>query len=153
MTDQIITVGVDGSKSSLEALRFALDEAQLRDATVRAVTAWQVQEIYAADSGALFPEERAGYEKRATELQDKAVESVTRGREESPPIERQIVRAEPGQALVEYSRDATLLVVGTEHKGILKRVAVGSTSAYCSRRSRVPVVVVPYVDPELYGDD
>jgi nucleotide-binding universal stress UspA family protein len=62
MTDQIITVGVDGSKSSLEALRFALDEAQLRDATVRAVTAWQVQEIYAADSGALFPEERAGYE-------------------------------------------------------------------------------------------
>jgi nucleotide-binding universal stress UspA family protein len=64
-----------------------------------------------------------------------------------------IVRAEPGQALVELSRDAALLGVGTEHKGIMKRVVIGSTSAYCSRRSRVPVVVVPYVDQELYGSD
>jgi hypothetical protein len=46
-----------------------------------------------------------------------------------------------------------MLVVGTEHKGALKRVAAGSTSAYCNKYSRVPVVVVPFVDQELHRED
>jgi nucleotide-binding universal stress UspA family protein len=151
MTGQVITVGVDGSSSSSDALRFAISEAQLRHATVRAVTAWQSATIYAGDSGALFPDELAAYEKQAGELQDLAIESVTRGQRDLPEIERRVVRGHPGQVLVELARDAVLLVVGTEHKGITKRVVVGSTSAFCSRHAKIPVVVVPFVAKELYG--
>ena len=36
-----VIVGVDGSAESREALRWALEEARLRGATVRAVYAWR----------------------------------------------------------------------------------------------------------------
>lgn len=52
-----------------------------------------------------------------------------------------------------FPRHAALLVVGTEHKGLVKRAAVGSTSAYCTRFSKIPVAVVPFVDQELHGLD
>ena len=37
----MIVVGVDHSEGAKEALRFAFEEAQLRQATLRAVHAWQ----------------------------------------------------------------------------------------------------------------
>ena len=91
--------------------------------------------------------------KSATTVQDRAIELALQAVEEGPLIERRIVRGRPGQALVALSADASLLVVGTEHKGALKRVVVGSTSAHCAKYSRVPVVVVPFVDPDLYHDE
>jgi nucleotide-binding universal stress UspA family protein len=142
MRSQFITVGVGASASSSAALRFAVEEAWRRQCGVRVVTAWQAGTIYA---GELFPEERAVYEKKATELQDKTLRSVIDGSRKLPLIERRFVRGERGPALVELSHDAGLLVVGIEHKGILKRAAVGSTSGYCARHSQVPVVVVPFV--------
>lgn len=151
MNGQVVTVGVDGSKSSLEALRFAVEEARLRHGTVRAVTAWQVDTLYAGYGGALLEEEDAAHEKAATELQDKAIQIVLRDTDDAPLIERRVVRGHPAQSLVDLSRDAALLVVGTEHKGLVKRAAVGSTSAYCSRFSKVPVAVVPFVDQQLHG--
>lgn len=153
MNSQVITVGVDGSKSSSDALRFALAEGKLRGGTVRAVTAWQADTLYAGYGGILLQEENAAHEKAATELQDRAIEAVLRETDDAPVIERQVVRGDPGHVLVELSRHAALLVVGTEHKGLVKRAAVGSTSAYCTRFSKVPVAVVPFVDQELHGLD
>jgi nucleotide-binding universal stress UspA family protein len=152
MTNRFITVGVDGSASSSAALRLAVEEARVRQCGVRVVTAWQAATIYAADSGALFPEERTAYERKAAELQEQAVRSVTGDGEELPLIERRLVRGDPGPALVALSHDADLLAVGTEHKGILKRVTAGSTSVYCIRHSQVPVVVVPFVTKEQVVD-
>src|SRR5215470_6299094 len=37
-----IVVGVDGSEGSLAALRFAIEEAKIRGAEVKAVSAWHV---------------------------------------------------------------------------------------------------------------
>ncbi len=154
MHGRVITVGVDGSKASKAAVQFALEEAKLRGATVRAVTAWEADTAYAARGFPLLDEERASHVKSATTVQDRAIELALQTVEDAPSIERMIVRGRPGQALVELSADASLLVVGTEHKGALKRVVVGSTSNHCAKYSRVPVVVVPFVDPELYpGED
>lgn len=154
MHGKVITVGVDGSKASTTAMQFALEEAKLRSATVRAVTAWESDTAYAARGFPLLDEERAAHVKSATAVQDKAIELALQAMSDAPSIERRIVRGRPGQALVALSADAGLLVVGTEHKGVLKRVVVGSTSAHCAKYSRVPVVVVPFVDPDLYrGED
>ncbi len=154
MHEKFITVGVDGSRASTAALQFALDEAKLRGAEVRAVTAWEADTVYAARGFPLLDEERAAHVKSATAVQEKGVQAALRAVEDAPPIQRKIVRGRPGHALVELSADAVMLVVGTEHKGALKRVVVGSTSAHCAKYSRVPVVVVPYVDPDLYlGED
>jgi nucleotide-binding universal stress UspA family protein len=40
--ERVIVVGVDGSKSSSEALKWAAEEARLRGATLKVVRAWQV---------------------------------------------------------------------------------------------------------------
>lgn len=154
MEGKVITVGVDGSKASTTAVQFALEEAKLRGTTVRAVTAWEAESYYAARGFPLLDEERDALVKSATSVQDKAIELALQAVEDPPSIERRIVRGRPGQALVQLSADAACLVVGTEHKGALKRVVVGSTSAHCAKYSRVPVVVVPFVDPDLYrGED
>lgn len=153
MDGQVITVGVDGSKASMTAVQFALEEAKLRGATVRAVTAWEVDTAYAARGFPLLDEERAAQVKSATAVQDRAIERALQAVEDPPSIERRIVRGRPGHVLVELSADAGLLVVGTEHKGALKRVVVGSTSNHCTKYSRIPVVVVPFVDSDLYRDE
>jgi nucleotide-binding universal stress UspA family protein len=41
-----IVVGVDGSPSSLQALRWAVDQGALTGATVQAVIAWHVPNLY-----------------------------------------------------------------------------------------------------------
>src|SRR5690242_20834522 len=84
MTGAVITVGVDSSKSSADALRFAIEEARLRGATIRAVTAWQADTIYAGYGGVLLQEENAAHEKAATELQDNAIAAVARGLDDVP---------------------------------------------------------------------
>ncbi len=151
MSGQVITVGVDGTTSSAEAVRFALEEARLRGGTVRAVTVWETDTFYTGRGFALLEEERTAHEKAASELQDRAIQVVLREAADAPTIERRVVQGDPGYALVDLSRDAVLLVVGTEHKGALKRVVVASISAYCTRYSKTPVVVVPFVDHTLRG--
>jgi nucleotide-binding universal stress UspA family protein len=42
----VIVVGVDGSKCSLEALRWAARQAEMTGAELQAVTAWSLPEIY-----------------------------------------------------------------------------------------------------------
>ena len=153
MHGEVITVGVDGSRASAAAVQFALEEAKLRGATVRAVTAWEAETAYAARGFPLLDEERSALVKSATAVQEKTLRLALEAVEDTPMIERKVVRGRPGQALVELSADASLLVVGTEHKGPLKRVVVGSTSAHCAKYSRIPVVVVPFVDPDLYQDE
>ncbi len=154
MDGQVITVGADGSRASTTAVQFALEEAKLRGAAVRVVTAWESDSAYSARGFPLLDEERAALVKSATAVQDRAIENALQAVEDPPSIVRRVVRERPGKALVALSVDSGMLVVGTEHKGALKRVVVGSTSAYCAKYSRVPVVVVPFVDPDLYrGED
>src|SRR5438876_1010691 len=45
---RVIVVGVDHSEPSRAALRFAIDEARLREATLRAVHVWQLGYMGAA---------------------------------------------------------------------------------------------------------
>jgi Universal stress protein family len=51
----VIVVGVDHSAGAKEALRFALEEARLRKATLRAVHAWQFGYIGASGLEGLLP--------------------------------------------------------------------------------------------------
>ena len=49
-----IVVGVDGSESSAQALRWAVDEARRRDATLEVVMTWEYPALYATASHAVM---------------------------------------------------------------------------------------------------
>ena len=52
----------------------------------------------------------------------------------------------PGPVLVAESRDAQLLVIGTQEHTGLRRAVLGSVSHYCLSHARAPVVAIPLAD-------
>src|SRR5699024_6654282 len=144
MNTGIITVGVDGSEPSNVALRFAIEEATRRDAVLRAVTVWEASTLYTAGGIAELVEQRYDEYAAATRaLQYEALDPVLQqvAADKLPKIYCCIVQVDPGYGLVDSSKDTDLLIVGTEHIVLLKRMTVGSISNYCTRYSQIPVVV------------
>jgi nucleotide-binding universal stress UspA family protein len=144
-----IVVGVDGSDASKDALRWAIDEARLRQAAVDAVYAWQVP-IMPPDVGpslapsasalemtALFPK----LEESARLLVQDVVREVAGDR---PDVEVRAVPVEgpPANALLDAAQGADLLVVGSRGHGHFKGMLLGSTSLHIVQHAPCPVVVL-----------
>jgi len=138
----VIVVGVDGSEPSKAALRWALEEARLRGATLRAVHAWAVPAVYV--HGSAFPPElvdRDLIRERAEESLDAVVTEVA-GASPAVAIEPATGEGPPGRVLVEAARDADLLVVGSRGHGGFAGLLLGSVSQQCAQHAECAVVIV-----------
>lgn len=137
-----IVVGVDGSEGSRAALEFAVHEAQLRRAALRLVCAWSVPSM--AYSGGLVMSGDAGdvYREAAEHAVRVGCEAVAKI---DPELECETVTVDgqPAHVLVEESRDATLLVVGTRGHGGFASLLLGSVSHQCAHHASCPVVIIP----------
>lgn len=140
-----VCVGVDGSAPSLAALKFALDMAVLQSGSVRVLTTWWPTNSLPGSLDA----ENVVFQEQTERVQEAAVASVLEGYDNPPPLHRTVVRGSASEALVNHSRGDDHLVVGSHHKGVLKRLVEGSVSSYCIRHSRIPVTVVPHLSPML----
>ena len=137
-------VGVDQSEGARAALRFALEEAKLRRATLRVVHAWQYGYIGATGVEGAYPalggdikELRAGAE---TALAETLRESIPEA--DTVEIERRVVEGRPAAVLVDESRGADLLVVGSRGHGGFTGLLLGSVSQQCAHHAACPVVIV-----------
>lgn len=155
-----IIVGVDASESSENALRWALQEADLRQVErVVIVHAYRPPEIRndAAytdaflDAGAMqrrTESDRARRDEDETHVRQAAERllerllSDARTGSDGPDIELLAVPDGPAKALIDLSRDADLLVVGSRGRGGFKGLLLGSVSQQCLQHSHCPVVVV-----------
>ncbi|MFJ9547470.1 universal stress protein [Streptomyces erythrochromogenes] len=147
-----IVVGTDGSAASGPALRFALQEAQLRATGLCAVCAYDFTTRYSGLEGFAA----SGFHDLDTQLRDSTLETVTKAVEEArqevggEPVEVDI-KIEPGrpsQVLLNASRNACLLVVGSRGSGAWGRLTLGSTSTEVVHNADLPVVVVPGGQPD-----
>lgn len=138
-----IVVGVDGSEGSVAALRWAVRDAEVRGAGVRAVLAWapggrppEVDEV--ARSPYLDDLAFA-----ASQILHRVVDSVEveAGGTLVKVVER-IVHSMPSHALLDESLDAQMLVVGSRHLPLAGRVVIGSVGEVCAHQACVPVVVI-----------
>ncbi|MEU3570720.1 universal stress protein [Kitasatospora sp. NPDC036755] len=137
-----IVVGVDGSEPSERALRWAVRQAELTGGAVLAVIAWEYPTYHGARGW--FPPaatDEAALEGRARQEAERAVREAVG---DDPPVE---VRTEarygsPAGSLVEASRGADLLVVGSRGLGGFAGMLLGSVAQHCTRHATVPVVVV-----------
>jgi nucleotide-binding universal stress UspA family protein len=149
----VIVVGVDHSAGAKAALRFALEEARLRRATLRVVHAWQFGYIGATGLEGLLP--AAGgtledFHQGAAAALDETLREVVADQDDVL-IERRVDQGGPAAVLVEESHGAELLVVGSRGHGGFAQLLLGSVSQQCAQHASCPVVIVRG-DTEANGD-
>jgi nucleotide-binding universal stress UspA family protein len=134
----LIVVGVDGSKASKDALRWALRQAELTGATLRAVTSWHLPNFYGA--GMIpFPAEYDPETDARKMLSDVLSEVAGDG---AAAVETLVVEGPPALELLEAAKGAGLLVVGSRGHGAFAGMLLGSVSEHCVSYAQCPVVVV-----------
>ncbi len=132
-----MVVGVDGSPDSMRALDWAIDEARRRSMRVLLVHGVEVGAAAASPYGTgmvLEQLEEAGH----LVLDEAEARVRTAGLEVD-------VRMEVGSgahALIESSRGAQMLVVGSRGHGGFVGMLLGSVSAACTHHAHCPVVVI-----------
>jgi nucleotide-binding universal stress UspA family protein len=133
-----IVVGVDGSATAAEALRWAIVEARARGCRVSALLAWSYLDQEPAPGGTEFD---PAYDAAAATAALEAVvqETVPDGAEH---VIRIVVNDLPAPALVDASRDAALVVVGARGLGGFRSLLLGSVSRRVLHEAACPVVVV-----------
>jgi nucleotide-binding universal stress UspA family protein len=134
---QRIVVGVDGSDTSVAALRWAADLASRIGSSIEAVTTWQ----WPTGVGPVIPfpmdYDPAG---DARGMLETLVQPVA-DRYPSVPVESRIVEGHAAEALVEGSRHADLLVVGSRGHGAFSGMLLGSVSQHCATHAACPVLI------------
>ncbi|MHB1613228.1 MAG: universal stress protein [Actinomycetes bacterium] len=131
-----VVVGVDGSPSSVGALRWAAGYARCSGAPVHVVEAWVTPHV------AGFPLDPAGDGGRAKAQAD--LEAVVAAAElpAEVTVTVQLVDGHPTQALLDAARSADLLVLGSRGHGGFTGMLLGSVSQHCVQHASCPVLVV-----------
>ena len=147
MTDQSaqhkIVVGVDGSDASKSALRWALGEASAHGSTVLVVNVWQFPMVAFGDyHGTTVPMVETSDLKDLAErtLRD-AVDEIV-GDDRTVEVGSEVRTGHPAQELMEASKDADLLVVGSVGHGGFSGMLLGSVSNHLVHHATTPLVVV-----------
>ncbi|RKN36631.1 universal stress protein [Micromonospora musae] len=136
-----VVVGVDGSELSTLALDFAADAADARRTDLLALHAYRHptssgpgdMQPLVYDQGLLHSE------------QEQVLADSVAGLTERYPglrITRRAVRARPGRALTDASRNAQLVVVGGQGRGEFTGLLLGSVSQSVLHHADCPVAVV-----------
>lgn len=142
-----IVVGVDGSPGSQVAVEFAAREAAAHGATLRIVSAWEVPPTVLS-SGGVAPDIYQSFEDESRRIVSDAAARVA-ALEPFVPREERVVEGHAGNALVDESESADLVVIGRRGHGSLTELLLGSISHQVVDHAKCPVVIVP---PAPAGD-
>lgn len=131
-----VVLGIDGSPASEAATAFAFEEAAGRGVPLVALHAWS--------DVAVFP--ILGMDWRTDQEQGEEVlgERLAGWQEQFPdvPVQRRLVCDTPARWLLEESRHAQLVVLGSHGRGGFSGMLLGSVSSAVAQSAKVPVIVV-----------
>jgi nucleotide-binding universal stress UspA family protein len=132
-----IVAGIDGSESSLHALSWAARQAVLTGSTLEVVMTWEWPSSY---GWAVPIPDDFDPEADMRKALDTAIAGVL---SEHPGLksEARLINGHPAPVLVEASKGADLLVVGSRGHGEFVGMLVGSVSEYCVTNAHCPVLV------------
>ncbi|MET9078486.1 universal stress protein [Streptomyces sp. NPDC004232] len=138
VSERRVVVGVDGSPSSYEALRWAVRYAGLLDATVDAVAAWELPGLHGWSAPAVDMEvdEEETRETLREELTDVLGADAVRS------VRPHVVHGNAADVLLRAAEGAEVLVVGSRGRGGFARALLGSVSQHVSQHANCPVVIV-----------
>jgi len=134
-----VVAGFDPSAAALSAARFAADEAYRRGLSLTLVHGFTWP--WTTNAGEFDTEVDPHARRRASRQLANAAQLI---HEEYPglPVRERMVDGHPGEVLVEYSRQAALLVVGHRGEGGFSELLAGSIAVHAAAHAHCPVVVV-----------
>lgn len=145
MTDSGVVVGTDGSSTADAAIRWAAEDAVIRKAHLTIVHAmppvvgtWLATPV---PPGVLEWE----YE-RGRQIVDDARATAKAAAGGSLSVSAEVLVAKAVPALVQLSKNARLVVVGSRGRGMLSRTVLGSVSMGLVHHARSPVAVIHDTD-------
>jgi len=140
-----IVVGVDGSPNSELALDWAMAQAGALNAPLTVVAVHEVPKSYWGGIPVVGPPDKFALEKLQQAADDMVQRAASRlGDSRQPSV---TVRALTGfvvKEIVDASKEADLVVLGTRGGSGLARLLVGSVSTEVVQHSLCPVVIVPH---------
>ena len=134
-----IVVGVDGSAPSIEALRWALEEARLRRVGVDVVHGWQYPGVlFFGETMVIAADDVA---EGAADVLQQTMAAVA---DEVGDLDVRtfVERGHPVGVLAEHAKDAALVVVGSRGRGGFTGLLLGSVSSEVVHHAPCPAVVV-----------
>jgi nucleotide-binding universal stress UspA family protein len=135
-----VVVGVSGSRASAAALRWAVDEARQRQATLHVVRSWdrEFDAEYSPVNTRITPGQRrsAACEGLAATMR------ATFGSETPDGVAAELAEGIAERTLVDLSADADLLVLGSTSPTTQTGQFIGPVIRACLSRAHCPVVVV-----------
>lgn len=147
-----IVVGVDGSESSSRALQWAVEQAVTEHRALTLVHTIEAITPAYLDGAIAYPEET----RQALREEAQAILSAARAEVEGvvPDLEvHEVLEFDDArEVLVELSRDAALLVLGSRGRGKLPRMLLGSVGVALVRAAHCPVVIHRPGDPDVARD-
>lgn len=145
MTEQTVTaqgashkiiVGVDGSPRSLEALRWAADQADRTGAGLVAVISWHIRLPGIELAAAVTDAEAAAREVLLAAL------AAALGAERAAAVETRVSGNRPAEALLQLSEEAELVVVGGDAHAAVPDIPVGAVPEQLITYADCPVAVI-----------
>ena len=140
-----IVVGVDGSKESGRALGWAMREATLHHVPLTVMT---VHPDPARPATRIFwalptlPEGGLSQEQTRQAVQDFVEKVAGEIGETVPEVTVSVAYGSTAEELVDASRDADMLVVGSRGTGEFARLLMGSVSSQVAHHADCPVAVI-----------
>lgn len=138
-----IIVGVDGSDDSRRALAWALAEADLRNADLHVVIAWAFPYAWGRGFNSEWADDADFFAKAAEKEAEEAVAELLGSAARPTWLHVHAFEGSPAPVLLDLSRDADLLVVGSRGRGGFRGLMLGSVSSACARHASCPIAVIP----------
>ncbi len=151
-----VVVGVDGSSAALGAVRLAAREAAQRHLPLRVVHAfiWPLLRVPLGPSPIGPPE--GGLRHEADRIVEEAIR-VARARGRAVAVSGEVCTGAAAGVLVEESRNASMMVLGSRGLGGFTGLLVGSVAVQVAAHAACPVLVVrgaaPAHGPVVVGVD
>jgi nucleotide-binding universal stress UspA family protein len=134
-----IVVGVDGSDASIDAMRWAADQAALTSCDLEVLTSWHFPSQWAE-----WVAEGIDWDARAKALLEDTLAAVHI--QKDIEITRTARSGHPAEVLTDASTGADLLVVGSRGHDGFTGMLLGSVSSHVAAHANCPVVVVRHRD-------
>jgi nucleotide-binding universal stress UspA family protein len=138
-----ITVGIDGSAHSTRALEWAIKEAAVRHAPLTVLTVHTVPMSGWTGNPITLPQDAEDQEKAQQAAEEMTLKATSQlGAAKPSSVTVRAISGFPAQELIEASRTADLMVVGSRGAGGFTRLMIGSVSSQVVHHAHCPVVVV-----------